>query len=126
MLSSRFVVGAIVVGALSVCLGTVNAETLLVDFGATPSFRGVSAPNPDANGHFWNSLTPGPFFPGLIDITGASTTVALGFDTPVGTDSFNGPAGVTSFPNPTAAEIAATAEYALARSKNATWMRKDL
>ena len=25
-----------------------------------------------------------------------------------------------------AAEIAATAEYALARSKNATWMRKDL
>jgi hypothetical protein len=85
-----------------------TAQTVLVDFGSNSSFRGVSVPNPDVKGHFWNSLTPGPFFPNLIDINGNPTTVALGYDTPVGTDSFNGPAGVTSFPNPTPAEIAAT------------------
>jgi hypothetical protein len=85
-----------------------TAETVLVDFGSNTSFRGVSVPNPDAKGHYWNSLTPGPFFPALIDIANTPTTVALGFDTPVGTDSFNGPAGVTSFPNPTPAEVAAT------------------
>lgn len=86
----------------------VRAETILVDFGSTSSFRGINVPNPDPNGHFWNSLTPGPFFPGLIDINNNPTSIALGFDTPVGTDSFNGPAGVTSFPNPTPAEVAAT------------------
>src|SRR4029079_10357206 len=81
---------------------------VLVDFGSTSSFRGVNVPNPDPKGHYWNSLTPGPFYPNLIDINNNPTTVAIGYDTGVGTDSFNGPAGVTSFPNPTAAEIAAT------------------
>jgi hypothetical protein len=84
-----------------------RAETVLVDFGNNSSFRGVSVPNPDPNGHRWNSLQPGAFAPGLIDINGNPTNVAIGFDTPVGTDSFNGPAGVTSNP-PTPAEIAAT------------------
>lgn len=84
------------------------AQTVLVDFGSDNSFRGVSVPIPDVNGNYWNSLTPGPFFPGLIDIDNNITTVALGFDTAVGTDSFNGPSGATSFPDPTAAEIAAT------------------
>src|SRR4051812_33981493 len=71
-----------------------SAQTVLVDFGGDNSFRGVNVPSPDANGHFWNSLTPGPFFPGLKDINNNPTAVALGFSTPVGTDSFNGPAGV--------------------------------
>ena len=84
------------------------AQTILVDFGSDNSFRGVSVANPDVNGNFWNSLTPGPFFADLIDVDNNITTIDLGFDTGVGTDSFNGPAGVTSFPDPTPAEIAAT------------------
>jgi len=103
--ASRLAIVAIFGAGLAV---SAKAETLLVDFGSNNSFRGVNVPNPDPNGHFWNSLTPGPFFPNLIDINNTVTTVALGYDTPVGTDSFNGPAGVTSFPNPTAAEVAAT------------------
>ena len=39
--------------------------------------------------------------------TTTPTTIDFGFSSPVGTDSFNGPAGVTSIP-PTPAEIAAT------------------
>src|SRR3954463_7145916 len=82
-------------------------QTVLIDFGNNTSFRGVSVPAPDANGHFWNSLQPWLFYSNLNDITNTPTTFDFGFDTPVGTDSFNGPAGVTSSP-PTAAEIAAT------------------
>jgi hypothetical protein len=101
--------GLVISATLSVGLaGIAAAETVLVDFGGDNSFRGVNVPSPDANGHYWNSLTPGPFYAGLVDVNNSPTTVALGFDTPVGTDSFNGPAGVTSFPHPTAAEIAAT------------------
>jgi len=87
-----------------------QAQTLLVDFGRgapDSSFRGVTVPNPDANGHTWNSLVPGPFYGGLVDWSGAPTTIGLGYTTGVGTDSYNGPAGPTSIP-PTAAEIAAT------------------
>jgi hypothetical protein len=87
-----------------------KAETLLVDFGRgapNNSYRGVTVPNPDPNNHYWNSLIPGPFYPNLIDINNNPTTIGLGYTTGVGTDSFNGPAGVTSDP-PTAAEIAAT------------------
>lgn len=100
-----------IVMALAIGAGLVvsaKAETLLVDFGSTSSFRGVSVPNPDANGHYWNSLTPGPFFGSLVDINNAVTSIGLGYTTPVGTDSYNGPAGPTTFPNPTPAEIAAT------------------
>ena len=84
------------------------AQTVLIDFGSDNSFRGVNVPNTDPNGNRWNSLTPGPFFTDLIDIAGNPTTIDLGFSTGVGTDSFNGPAGATSFPDPTPAEIAAT------------------
>jgi hypothetical protein len=83
-------------------------QTVLIDFGSANSFRGVTVPSPDLNGNFWNSLTPGPFFTDLVDTGNNATSIDLGFSTPVGTDSFNGPAGVTSFPNPTPAEIAAT------------------
>jgi hypothetical protein len=84
------------------------AQTVLIDFGTDNSFRGVSVPNPDANGNYWNSLAPGAFFTNLIDVDNVATTIDFGFSTPVGTDSFNGPAGVTTFPDPTPAEIAAT------------------
>jgi len=85
-----------------------NAQTVLVDLGSRGSFRGVDVPNPDPNGNFWNSLVPGLFYADLIDVDNNATTIDFGFSTPVGTDSFNGPAGVTSFPNPTPPEIAAT------------------
>ena len=99
------------VSAIALCamlVSSATAQTVLIDFGSTNSFRGVNVPNPDPNGNFWNSLTPGPFVTDLIDVDGIATTIDLGFSTAVGTDSFNGPAGVTSFPNPTPAEIAAT------------------
>ncbi|HZJ16479.1 MAG TPA: hypothetical protein VFD27_15595, partial [Chthoniobacteraceae bacterium] len=83
------------------------AATVLIDFGNNTSFRGVSVPNPDPNGNFWNSLQPGLFYQNLVGTSNTATTIDLGFSTPVGTDSYNGPAGVTSDP-PTAAEIAAT------------------
>src|SRR3954468_3681568 len=99
----------VIAAALGIGLGSrAAAQTVLVDFGGDNSFRGTNVPAPDANGHFWNSLTPGPFYVDLKDINNSTTTIDLGFDTPVGTDSFNGPAGVTSFPNPTPAEVAAT------------------
>ena len=50
---------------------------------------------------------PGPFYTELVDFNNNPDHNCLGFSTPVGTDSFNGPAGVTSYP-PTPAEIAAT------------------
>ena len=84
-----------------------DAATVLVDFGNNSSFRGVSVVNPDANGNYWNSLFPGVFNTNLIDIDNNATAIDLGFETPVGTDSFNGPAGATSLP-PIAAEVAAT------------------
>jgi hypothetical protein len=100
-----YLVIAIAVGAgLGV---SAEAATVLVDFGNNSSFRGVSVVNPDTNGNYWNSLFPGVFATNLIDIDNNATSIDLGFETPVGTDSFNGPAGATSL-TPTAAEIAAT------------------
>jgi hypothetical protein len=101
---ARRVAVMVIVAGVTVCA---KAETLLVDFGNNVSFRGVSVPAPDLNGHYWNSLQPGPFYPNLVDINNVPTTVGLGFTTGVGTDSYNGPAGPTSIP-PTPAEIAAT------------------
>lgn len=103
--SARTVLSLAMVAGLA---GSAMAQTVLIDFGQDNSFRGVSVPNPDPNGNTWNSLTPGFFYTNLVDITNTATTIDFGFSTPVGTDSFNGPAGVTSFPDPTPAEIAAT------------------
>src|SRR5215203_2187582 len=83
---------------------TVQAQTVLVDMGTAASFRGVSTPSP-TNGNFWNNNAPGTLLENLVDITGSPTTIGVGWFTPVATDSFNGPAGATSFPHPTAAEI---------------------
>jgi hypothetical protein len=101
----RYLASIVMVAALAIPVG---AQTVLLDFGNSTSFRGASVPNPDMNGNFWNSLQPGLFYSNLVDTTNTATTIDFGFSTGVGTDSFNGPAGVTTFPNPTAAEIAAT------------------
>src|SRR5215213_895317 len=93
---------ASVVAALVATTG--QAQTVLVDLGNDASFRGVSTPSP-INGNFWNSNAPGTLLENLVDITGSPTIIGVGWFTPVGTDSFNGPAGVTSFPHPTPAEI---------------------
>jgi hypothetical protein len=103
--ATRLALATMLVGGLAV---SANAQTVLIDFGRQSSFRGVTTSSPDINGNSWNSIVPGPFIVNLVDTSGAATAIDLGFSTPVGTDSFNGPAGVTSFPNPTAAEIAAT------------------
>jgi hypothetical protein len=94
---------AIALLAAGPALGT----TILLDFGNSISWRGVNVPNPDANGHYWNSVWSGAYYPGLIDINGNVTSINFGFSSAGGTDSYNGPAGETSNP-PTPAEIAAT------------------
>jgi len=85
-----------------------HAQIVLIDFGNDTSFRGVTVPNPDQRGNFWTSMQPGLFYSNLVDSSNVPTTIDFGFSTPVGTDSFNGPAGVTSGPHPTPAEIDAT------------------
>ena len=86
---------AVVLGGRS--CASAKAQTVLVDFGNNTSFRGASVVNPDSKGNHWNSIAPGAFITNLIDTKNNATTIDLGFDTPVGTDSFNGPAGVTSY-----------------------------
>lgn len=76
----------------------VYGQTILIDFGNASSYRGVTAPSPDSNGCCWNSVWSGSYYPDLIDIDGNATAVDLGFSSIVGTDSYNGPAGVTSAP----------------------------
>lgn len=70
------------------------SQTVLIDFGSSTSYRGLSVANPDMNGNFWNSLQPGVLVP-LIDVGNAATGMQLGWDTPVASDSYNGPAGAT-------------------------------
>ena len=101
---TKFVVATIVAGGVAV---TAGAQTILLDLGNSSSFRGVNVTNPDANGHHWNSVWAGAFYPNLVDFNGNATPIDLGFSSDGGNDSFNGPAGVTSNP-PTPAEIAAT------------------
>jgi hypothetical protein len=101
---ARFVLAMVVIVGAAV---SAQAETVLIDFGSNTSFRGASVVNPDVNGNSWNSMQPGLFYSNLLDTTGAATTIDFGFSTPVGTDSFNGPAGVTANTPLTPAEIAA-------------------
>lgn len=85
--------------AIMVCAASgAFAQSVLVDFGSDSSFRGASVVNPDLNGNTWTSTVPGAFISDLPDVTGAATTIDLGFDTAVATDSYNGPAGATSAP----------------------------
>jgi len=81
--------------ALCALAASASAQTVLIDFGNDESFRGLSVDGPDDNGNYWNSLRTGVFYQDLVDIDNAATTIDFGFSTPVGTDSYNGPAGAT-------------------------------
>lgn len=71
----------------------VNAQTVLVDFGNDTTYRSLSVLNPDSNGNYWNSLQPGVFIENLVNLQNVATTIDVGWDTPLGFDSYNGPAG---------------------------------
>src|SRR4051812_40477010 len=73
-----------------------HALTVLIDFGSDTSFRGLSVPGADDNGNRWNSLQPGLLAPNLKDVANVVTPTQLAWDTPVATDSYNGPAGATA------------------------------
>jgi hypothetical protein len=78
-----------------------RAETILIDFGDSTSYRGASVKSPDKNGNHWNLFRPGDYKAGLVNTKGVVTSLAVGLDPsgkPVGTDSYNGPAGATSDP----------------------------
>jgi hypothetical protein len=71
------------------------AQTVLIDFGSETTYRSLSVLNPDTNGNYWNSIPPGLFIENLVDLDNVASTIDIGWDTPVGFDSFNGPAGPT-------------------------------
>ena len=72
-----------------------QSQTWLLDFGGSAVYRSIDTPSPDSNGHYWNNIGYG-YIPGMLDITGATTSMAYGPDGAYGTDSYNGPAGDTS------------------------------
>jgi len=93
---------ACLVSALVLLVGQATfayAQKILIDFGSSASYRGISVPSPDSKGHYWNSNQPGQLMD-LVDVDNAATGLQLGWITPVGTDSYNGPAGDTSFGSP--------------------------
>lgn len=95
---------ACLVVALAILVGqavSIRAQTVLIDFGSDTSNRGLSVHGADSNGNYWNSLQPGLLVSNLVDIQNTPTTIQVGWDTPVGTDSYNGPAGPTQ-PSPPA------------------------
>ena len=53
---------AVVVGLVA----SASAQTVLIDFGSNTSYRGLSVPNPDTNGNYWNSVQPGIFVENLV------------------------------------------------------------
>ena len=77
---------------------TTPAQTVLIDFGNSNSFRGASQVGADANGNFWTSVYSGAYYSGVVDVTGTNTSIGFGFSSAGGTDSFNGPAGATTNP----------------------------
>lgn len=86
-----------VVATLSIASS--RGQTLLLDFGDTSTFRGVTSPGN------WNSLAFG-YSANLIDSNGNATTIDWAPGGFGGTDSFNSIVGPTSNP-PSSAEIAA-------------------
>ncbi len=63
--------------------------------GSSAVYRGTNVPSPDPNGHYWNAVDAGHYFPSLTNTTGQATSLALDFDYTAGNDSYNGPAGIT-------------------------------
>lgn len=91
----------VVLGVLAFALSLAaeaGGQTILIDFGNAASWRGVDAPGPDGNGNYWNSVWSGAYYENLVGIDGSATAVDFGFSSAGGTDSYNGPAGVTSSP----------------------------
>jgi hypothetical protein len=74
-------------------------EEWLIAMGDLSSYRGTNVPSPDPNGHYWNAVDSGHYFPSLTNTTGQATSLALAFDYSNGNDSYNGPAGLTFNPN---------------------------
>jgi len=118
---SRFVCAALfVVGGLSV---SANAQEVLISMGTNTTFRGIAVnPNPDANGHTWNSLAPNVTATGLLSTTGAATTIGLAWTNVAGPgeDSYNGPFGGPTSSNLATRETqAASVVYSFAGDLNA-------
>ena len=94
----RVYIAAVWLG-LFVGVSSSPARNYLVDFGTSDSWRGVSTPSPDLNGNHWNGIPigagPSPYRATMVDTTGVTNNITLGFSTPFGTDSYNGPAGAT-------------------------------
>lgn len=91
-----------------VLAGAASAQTVLIDFGNSSSFRGADVVNPDPNGNFWTSVWSGAFYADIVDIDGNQTTIDFGFNgAPGGTDYFNGPSGATQDPAATVYDAAA-------------------
>jgi hypothetical protein len=96
MRTCRLVVRLSIGFALAVVLSIpTHGQTWLLDFGGSAVYRSISTPSPDSSGHYWNNIGYG-YIPGMIDMTGATTSMAYGPDGSYGTDSYNGPAGDTS------------------------------
>ncbi|MCX7005343.1 MAG: hypothetical protein NTV22_19020, partial [bacterium] len=68
---------------------------VLIDFGNDLSYRCHSTANPDVNGNYWNSVWSGAYYSNMINADGTPGTMAFGFGTVGGVDSYNGPAGAT-------------------------------
>ncbi len=82
----------------------VSARTYLIDFNSSKGYRGVDPVSPDGQGNHWNAVphpsTGSSQLNGLKDTDGGISSIDLGFITPFGTDSFDGPAGDTSVGTP--------------------------
>lgn len=96
LLSTRLSRLVLVIVAACALATSARAQTVLFDFGNDDSYRGLSVPDPDPNGNYWNSLRTGVFYQDLVDINNSSTAIDFGFSTGVATDSYNGPAGPTT------------------------------
>ncbi len=86
--------------ALLLLGGSAQARTYLIDFNSSKGYRGLDPASPDSNGNHWNAVphpvTGSPQLNGLVDTAGTPSSIDLGFNTPFGSDSYNGPAGDTT------------------------------
>ncbi len=86
--------------ALLLLAGSAQARTYLIDFNSSKGYRGLDPASPDSNGNHWNAVphpvTGSPQLNGLVDTAGTPSSIDLGFNTPFGSDSYNGPAGDTT------------------------------
>lgn len=76
------------------------AKSYLIDFNSSRGYRGLDPASPDANGNRWNAVphpvTGSSQLNGLVATDGTTSRIDVGFSSPFGTDSYNGPAGDTS------------------------------